>query len=231
MNFRWLGPLALLAALVIGDQIRINRPGHKYRLTVEVDTPDGIKSGSGVLAVHPDRGYSRRGHTSTRGDAVLVDLGGGKNLLALLAHVDNKSLDLDGVNYLALRAYKAAGRNVSFNEMSRQTGAVPVTGALIPVLVTFAVPGDPASARAVPPDDLEAALGRGFHLHGVVAEVVPNGIWPLDFGGALGEPVSRGIEARLPWWTGTSDPAATALRAAGLPIGEAIDAKEAFSRK
>ena len=231
MYFRWLGPLALLAALVIGDQIRINRPGHKYRLTVEVETPEGIKSGSGVLAVHPDRGYSRRGHTSTRGDAVLVDLGGGKNLFALLAHVDDKSLDLDGVNYLALRAYKAAGRNVSFNEMSRQTGAVPVTGALIPVLVSLAVPGDPASARAVPRDDLEAALGGGFHLRGVAAEVVPNGLWPLDFGGALGEPVSRGIEARLPWWTGATDPAATALRAAGLPVGEGIDAKEAFTRK
>jgi hypothetical protein len=26
MNFRWLGPLALLAVLVIADQIRINRP-------------------------------------------------------------------------------------------------------------------------------------------------------------------------------------------------------------
>ena len=37
MNFKWLGPLALLAALVIGDQIRINRPAHKYRLTVEVE--------------------------------------------------------------------------------------------------------------------------------------------------------------------------------------------------
>ena len=43
MNFKWVGPLALLAALVIGDQIRINRPGHKYRLTVEVETPEGIK--------------------------------------------------------------------------------------------------------------------------------------------------------------------------------------------
>ena len=60
MISKWFGPLALLAALVIGDQIRINRPGHKYRLTVEVETPDGIKSASGVMAVHPDRGYSRR---------------------------------------------------------------------------------------------------------------------------------------------------------------------------
>src|SRR6185436_9458341 len=37
MNFKWFGPLALLAALVIGDQIRINRPAHKYRLAVEVE--------------------------------------------------------------------------------------------------------------------------------------------------------------------------------------------------
>jgi hypothetical protein len=230
MNLRWLGPLALLAALFIGDQIRINRPGHKYRLTVEVETPAGIKSASGVLSVHPDRGYSRGGHTATHGDAVFVDLGGGKNLVALLAHLD-KTLDLDGINYVALRAYKAAGKNVSFNEMSGMTGVAPVTGALIPVLVTFTDASDPATAHAVPPDDLEAALGKGFQLHGVSAEVVPNGLWPLDFGGPLGEPVTRGIEAKLPWLKGADASAATALRAAELPFGEAIDPKQAFTRK
>jgi len=230
MNFRWLGPLALLAALVIGDQIRINRPGHKYRLTVEVETPDGVKSGSGVMAVQPDRSYSRGGQTRTKGDAVLVDLGGGKNLLALLAHIDN-SVELDGMNYVALRAHSAAGRKVSFNEMSRMTGAVPVTGGLVPVLVTFTDLNDPATARAVPPEDMEATLGQGFRLHGISAEVVPNGFWPLDFGGPLGEPVTRGIEAKLPWWNGADNPAAIALRAAGLPAGEPIDAKQAFTRK
>jgi hypothetical protein len=35
-----------LAVLVIADQVRINRPGHKYRLMVEVETPEGIKSAS-----------------------------------------------------------------------------------------------------------------------------------------------------------------------------------------
>src|SRR6476619_6159210 len=137
MIFKWFGPLALLAALVIGDQIRINRPAHKYRLTVEVDTPEGRKSASGVMAVHPDRSYSRGGHTKTVGEAVFVDLGGGQNLVALLAHIDGK-LDLDGMNYVALRAYLADGKRVSFNEMSRMTGSAPVNGALIPVLVTFA---------------------------------------------------------------------------------------------
>src|SRR5882724_4320285 len=206
MNFRWLGPLVLLAVLVIGDQIRINRPGHKYRLTVEVETPEGTKSTSGVLAVQPDRGYSRGGHTRTMGDAVLLDLGGGKNLIAPLAHVD-KTVEVDGMNYLALRAYNAAGRKVSFNDMSRMTGPVPVT---------FADPGDPATARVVPPDGTEAALGKGFHLRGISTEVVPNGFWPLDFSGPFGEPVTRGIEAKLPWWSRPDDPARKALQAAGL---------------
>lgn len=231
MNFKWFGPIALLAALVIGDQIRINRPAHKYRLTLEVETPEGRKSASSVLAVHPDRSYTRRGQTRTLGDAVFVDLGQGRNLVALLAHIDNK-LVLDDMNYVALRAYAAAaGKRVPFSEMSRLTGTVPVRGELMPVLVSFADPAAPGSARLVPPDDTETVLGKGYRLQGLTAEVVPNGYWPLDFGGPLGEPVTRGIQAKLPWLSGAGDSAATALRAAGLPGVEGIDAPEAFTRK
>ncbi|MBI5319894.1 hypothetical protein [Bradyrhizobium sp.] len=228
---KWMGPLGLLAALVIGDQIRINRPGHKYRMTVEVETPEGVKSASGVLAVTPYRGYSPGGTTRASGDAVFVDLGGSKNLVALLAHLD-KTLDPDGINYVALRAYPAAtGKRVNFNDMSRQTGVVPVRGALVPVLVTFANTADPGSAKVVSPDDAEAALGKGYRLKGITAEAVPNGFWPVDFGGVLGEPVTRGIAGRLPWLNGegASAAAATALKAAGLPGG--IDAGLAFTRK
>jgi hypothetical protein len=199
---------------------------------VEVETPAGRKSASSVLAVHPDRSYSRGGQTRTVGDAVYVDLGGGKNLVALLAHID-KNLELDGINYVALRAYTAAAgsKRVSFNDMNRQTGTVPVTGALIPVLATFADPANPGTMRSVLPDDTEAALGKGYRLHSITAEVVPNGFWPLDFGGALGEPVTRGIQVKLPWLNGTDNAATTALRAAGLPGVEAIDARETFTRK
>ena len=228
--WKWLGPLALLAVLVIGDQIRINRPGHKYRLTVDVETPAGLKSASGVLAVTPDRGYSNRGKTRTSGDAVFVDLGGGKNLVALLAHLDGK-LDLDAINYVALRAYgEAGGQRVSFNQMSRMTGIVPVTGALIPVLAAFADAADPTTMRSVAPDDLAATLGPGYRLHRITAEVVPNGFWPIDFGGPLGQPVTRGIHAKLPWLD-RDGAAAAALGAAGLAGTEPIDAREAFTRK
>jgi hypothetical protein len=229
MTFKWVGPLALLGLLVAGDQIRINRPGHKYRLTVEVETPEGVKSAAGIMAVHPDRGYSRRGRTTTKGDAVLVDLGGGKNLFVLLAHLDT-TLDLEGMNYVALRAYRATGLNVSFNDLSRITGTVAVTGSLIPVLISFADLKDPKSARVVGADNLEATLGQGFRLHGLTAEIVPNGLWPLDFGGMLGEPVTRGIESKLPWWNRANAPAA-ALDATGLPRDEPFDAREVFTRK
>lgn len=222
--------MALLAALFIGDQIRINRPSHKYRLTLEVETPEGLKTGSGIVSVHPDRGYSRHGHTTTRGDAVFVDLGGGKNLVALMAHIDS-TVDLDGMNYLALRAYKAAGRNVSFNEMSRMSGAVPVTGALIPVLVTFADVRDPATIRVVSSEAMAASFGNGFRLHGIHAEVVPNGLWPLDLGGPLGEPVTRGIATKLPWLNGPENASMIAIKATGLPTAELLNAREAFTRK
>jgi len=228
--WKWLGPLALLAVLVIGDQIRINRPGHKYRLTVEVETPTGIKSAGSVLAVTPDRGYSNRGRTRTSGDAVFVDLGGSRNLLALLVHADN-ALDLEAINYVALRAYgEAGGKRASFSDMSRMTGLVPVTGALIPVLATFADPADPSTMHTVTPDDLEASFGRGFRLHRVTAEVVPNGFWPIDFGGPLGEPVTRDIKAKLPWLD-RDGAAAAALNAAGLAGSGSIEAREVFTRK
>jgi hypothetical protein len=228
MNFKWLGPLGLLAALVIGDQIRINRPGHKYRLGIEVETPDGVKSASGVLSVHPDRGYSRGGSTVTKGDAVLVDLGGGKNLLALLAHIDDKGLELDGMNFVALRAFNAAGRKTTFNAMNRMTGTAPVTAALIPVMVAFGDINDPATMRVVNPGDLAATYGKAFALRGVAVEAVPNGFWPLDFGGVLGEPVTRGIEAKLPWLNRPGDAAASALGAAGLASNAAV---ETFTRR
>jgi hypothetical protein len=83
------------------------------------------------------------------------------------------------------------------------------------------------------PDDSEAVLGKGYRLRGITAEAMPNGFWPVDFGGVLGEPVTRGISARLPWLDGdnASGSATTALKAAGLPGAESVDAKGAFARK
>jgi hypothetical protein len=229
MNFKWIGLLGLMAALYVGDRIRIERPAHKYRLSMSIDTPDGLKSASGIYSVHPDRNYDRHGKTTIKGDALYVDLGQGRNLVALMAH-GKGGTDMDAASYLALRAFSARGRHVSFSDIGAMTGKAAVTGEFIPVLLSFADINDPKTARVVEPDDLATVLGEGVRLRGVNVEVVPNGLWPVDFGGFLGEPVTRGIVAHLPWWTRSERPAAQALAAAGLTPPEAFAAEAAFTR-
>ncbi|QUS40246.1 hypothetical protein RPMA_16450 [Tardiphaga alba] len=224
---KWAGPVVLLAAIVIGDQIRINRPAHKYRLAVEVDTPEGVKYASGVVSVHPYRGYQPGGKTTSRGDAVIVDLGGGKNLAALMLHDDKGYADFDGANFVAMRAYQAAGRKIAFRDVGNQTGAVPVTGELMPILASFTDTRDASAVRRLKPDDL-SSLGQGTKLRSVTVEAVPNGLWPIDFGGSLGQPVTRTIAAKIPWSHSDAD-AGRALMAVGF--SEAVEPARAFTRK
>jgi hypothetical protein len=107
-----------------------------------------------------------------------------------------------------------------------------VKGALVPVLIAFADPANPGTARVVTPDDAEAVLGKGIGLQGISAEVVPNGYWPLDFGGCAG--ASR--DARNPGEIAVAERAAirraTALRVPVCPGSrESTQARAAFTRK
>lgn len=191
-----------VAALLLCALYYLNRPEHKYRLTVEVQTPDGVKSGSGVMAVYmgKDSGIlpGAGGAIDIRGDAIYVDLGGAKNLVAILAHGMN-ALDYDGMSYLAMNGFAAVGRKVRFKDVNLLSGTVQLYGNLIPTLVTFGDVTDPKAARVLNPANIEAAFGDGYHLKRVTIEMLPIGLWPFDFGGPLGEPVTRGIEKRLPW--------------------------------
>ncbi|MEL7319855.1 MAG: hypothetical protein AAFN04_14585, partial [Pseudomonadota bacterium] len=86
-----------LAALLLGScgLADDKAPDYRYRLTVEVDTPEGLKMGSSVIEVKQtlmrpgssprSRGVSRK----VRGEAVAVDLPGGKTLYALLRSDNN----------------------------------------------------------------------------------------------------------------------------------------------
>lgn len=195
--------IALTFAVLLGwGLIYLGRPEHKYRLTIEVQTPGGVRSASGVMAVYmgKDSGIlpGAGGGSNTKGDAIFVDLGDGRNLIATLTHGKN-GLYFDGMNNLAMNAFAAAGQKVPFKEVSRLTGRVQVYGDLIPVLVTFSNVTDPNTVRVLDPANIEAVFSDGFHLNRVVLDIVPVGLWPLDFGGPLGEPVTRGVEKRLPW--------------------------------
>jgi len=209
--------LALVAIVVVGSLIYLNRPDHKYRLTIDIQTPDGIKSGSSVIAVYhaKDGGIipGVGGGTGIKGDAIFIDLGGGRNLVALLAQGEHASY-VDGMDGLAWRAFLAAGYSkpsagtstapdaspkILFSDVKNLTGTVPVTGPLIPTLATFKDVNDPKSIVEVRSDDLTSVFGSGYRIQSLSLTMLPVGLWPLDFGGFLGEPVTKGIENKLPW--------------------------------
>lgn len=234
MKLSWIGLAILFAVIVIGDQMRIGRPEHKFRLTVEVETPSGAKSVSNVMSVTPNRGYGGSGTGDSsmpklRGDALFVDFGSGKSFSAPLAH-DNDGREGEGMVFLPVRAYKAAGFDIPFRDVKKMKQTVPVTGELMPLMISFADEDKPQTARRVSPDRVDQVLGPGA-ARGLTLTAVPNGLWPLDIGSMLGGSlVTRYIEREIAWLVKAGDPAAKALAAANIKVGEAMSAELAFRR-
>ncbi len=83
--------VAIIVAIVGFISLAYPTYTHRYRLTIEISTPKGTKIGSGVIeAARRDNGWfpisPNRYQYLLRGDAIFVDLGDGKNVVALLAH-------------------------------------------------------------------------------------------------------------------------------------------------
>ncbi len=214
-----------------------NSATHAFRLTVEVATPDGIKSGSSVIHV----GYtskaswipqSRGASGRAFGDAVFVDLGQGKNVIALLGFGPNGS-----EHKLERLASLAFGRDEPFwhLEAPNWVGSFDLNPSLIPTLVTFGDLADPTTARVVDITDaaFADAFGPGYRLERVTLTMVPVGIAPFRWVGLTGTPVTRGIEKKLPWWGQSGRPAAKAWRAwfrRGLGGGGSVEPETLFTR-
>ena len=80
-----------LSACGLTDNLVDDRtPNHRYRLTVEVETPEGLKTGSSVIQVEQSLGRAGGAPASSQiyrkvhGEAVAVDLPDGLTLFALL---------------------------------------------------------------------------------------------------------------------------------------------------
>ncbi|WP_152540024.1 hypothetical protein [Afipia sp. P52-10] len=105
----------------------------------------------------------------------------------------------DGIIYLAMEAFAAAGKRVPFGRVGSLQGTVSVKQNLIPTLVTFDNLEQPKSVRVVRVEDMSLVFGAGYRLKDVLLTIIPVGFWPFDIGGPFGEPVTRGIEQKLRW--------------------------------
>ena len=176
-------------------------PDYRYRLTVEVETPEGLRTASSVIEVQQT--LMRAGGSPAnqavrwrvRGEAVAVDLPGGKTLFALLRS-DNDP-DWASRVYVLLAPQENKGFEDALDDVLELTGErtlprmwPPVAfleeRSAYPMMVTFGDLADPTSVAEVDPDDLAATFGEGVKLKRITVELTD-------------DPVTSGIEARLGW--------------------------------
>lgn len=176
---------------------------YRYRLTVEVDTPQGPRHGSSVIentwTDYREAKWATRESqlltTRVRGDAPVVELGDGRLLVALLAQGPLANDDPDfseivpttlGISWMS----KIQTHRDAVEGARAQPGPRTVPAEVLPPFATFTDPANAKSARLVPPDRLETAFGPGYRLRAVTLEITD-------------DPVTRSITKWLPWVTAT----------------------------
>lgn len=178
----------------------------RYKMTVEVETPEGLKSGYAVREVVYDEGYQgpsigeSRPQWSVKGEAVAVDLGDSRTLFTLLTGGDG---DVDYGARIYGRALETApypgdpdasfarAQSASLYPKAPSTYGLLNTNPL-PMLVRFKDINDPKSVERVDPAALDKAFGAGVRLKRIVIEQTQ-------------EDVTVGIEKRLGWWSSYSN--------------------------
>lgn len=166
---------------------------HRFRLTLQIDTPEGTKSGSSVIEVKviekafwlPQTGGVIAG---ARGEAVFVDLGQGRNIVATLGFGPNGSSDL--LTELAQKVFwRATGkshREINYRTLPWLVGTATVPPDLFPTLVTFSDLLRPETARVVRLAEIAHIFGPKTSYHRATME--------MNVGALTNE-----IRARLPW--------------------------------
>ncbi len=170
----------------------------RYRLTYVIEAAGETKTGSSIVQVRredttklplPNTGYGNR----VTGEAVVVDLGGGKYLFSLLKESKRTRTDSTAAEWLPYTVFKDLGSEgmnpVEFTRMlADKKPSESLAHYQLPLLVTFTDINDPASVVRVDPDDLESHFGAGVKLKAVTLEITD-------------EPVTNGrVEGVLGWW-------------------------------
>jgi hypothetical protein len=202
---------------------------YAYRLTLEIDTPQGPLSASNVYRVTqtpgPDSlsGLNNSGSApKVTGEAIFADLGAGRNALLLMTHgvtganVDQfQEMPLWAFDVPAMAAARSEPVHKLVSELAIGTKA-ELRPDLIPTLITFSDIADPASAKVIFAGglrQLERFPGTGKHRTepAVLIDEIAATFGPgFAFRRATiemvpkGTPVTRGIEKRFSWW---DDPA------------------------
>lgn len=191
-------------ALLGGCGLVTNHPAFRYRVTIEVDTPQGLRSGSSVIEVRAGEVGTTLGGAGVEvsGEAVAVDLPGGQTLFALLRgeaendwagrvmfDVTPRPRSEPGQEKKSFgRRIEAILDNHKLNVVPRMKPAAfdadpPISG--YPIMVGFMNIKDPKTVVRVDPDNLAGSFGDGVKLRRITVQLTDDAM-------------TTGIEKKLP---------------------------------
>ena len=189
----FFGILAAGAAALLGACGVSGGDTYRFKMTVEVDTPEGVMTGWSVYEVEAKNvaALTPGGiglQMKVRGEALAVDLPGGKTLFALLKTVNVKGHnDLGYTSMVALDPLFRWDYVESAERIASRVGLTSPAEVITenyPMLVSFRDVTDPTSLELVDPENLAATFGPGVRLRRFTAEVID-------------VPMTTGIEKRL----------------------------------
>lgn len=200
-----MGLLAASAALsaLTGCDIFFPPATLRYRMTVEVETPQGLRTGSSVIeaTIHSGPGWGDASGISyeLHGEAVAIDLPNGKTLFALLdapggsdpasyhAHLFNEALAMGASSAPPMpRLFKAWEWREERKVARQLKPSFELPQAKLPLFVTFGDIRDPKSVMLVDPNDLAARFGAGTKLRRITVQITD-------------DPVTIQVGKRLRW--------------------------------
>lgn len=166
----------------------------RYRMTVTVETPEGIKTGSAVREISmtqsPDQTPEMTAHSEVKGEAVVVDLGKRGQLFALL----RSEMDADHAESVVTHMFPIPGKGIGgagtpegikyYSQLKDAKATLPENE--LPMLVRFKDINDPKSVERVDPKSLSASFGQQVNLRSIEIEMTE-------------DKVTDGIETWLPW--------------------------------
>lgn len=159
------------------------------KLTVTVETPQGVVSGSSIVAVEVTYQPEIIAHQggffkSTKGEAAFLEVRPGVYLFALLS---DEAVRAERT-FLPGGKPKNPRKDFAYLERLRETRAL--SGADYPHFVTFTDIADPSTVTRVDPDNLAVTFGPGYRLKSVTLEIT-------------GEPVTKGEVDKVLGWLGS----------------------------
>jgi hypothetical protein len=189
----------VLALVLVGVVVWKHRTEKfRFRMTVEIDTPAGLRSGSSVIENRirhfiPIMMDGAGIQFTTRGEAVAVDLPDGRTLF-LLVRPDYNYLGAVRNAANAGSALPVFARQYDFQSEAKFARDMRRTGAVVTIppsehwtrMIWFRDPADPGSFEQVDPAALAASLGPGISLRRITVR-------------ASEEEIGRDILKRLPW--------------------------------